>query len=95
MGAVHLLRLAREFDLQRLVVAGSSLEYRPSDVPLTEEAPVEPTTAHGAAKAAATLIYRQAALETGLPVYVLRFFHVWSVGIASPPAAVRDPCRAR
>ncbi len=38
MGAIHLLRLAREHDVQRLVVAGSSLEYRPSDAPLTEDA---------------------------------------------------------
>ena len=92
MGAVHLLRLAREFGLQRLVVAGSSLEYRPSDGPLTEEAPIEPTTAHGAAKAAATLIYRQAALETGVPVCVLRFFHVygpWESRHRLLPSAIR------
>lgn len=92
MGAVHLLRLAREFGLQRLVVAGSSLEYRPSDGPLTEEAPIEPTTAHGAAKAAATLIYRQAALETGVPVCVLRLFHVygpWESRHRLLPSAIR------
>ena len=91
-GAIHLLRLAREFGVQRLVVAGSSLEYRPSDAPLTEDAPVEPTTVHGAAKAAATLLYRQAALETGVPVSVLRFFHVygpWESRHRLLPSAIR------
>ena len=92
MGAIHLLRLAREFDVQRLVVTGSSLEYRPSDAPLTEDAPVEPTTVHGAAKAAATVLYRQAALETGVPVCVLRLFHVygpWESRHRLLPSAIR------
>jgi nucleoside-diphosphate-sugar epimerase len=92
MGAIHLLRLAREFSVQQLVVAGSSLEYRPSDAPLAEDAPIEPTTVHGAAKAAASLLYRQAALETGLPVCVLRFFHVygpWESRHRLLPTAIR------
>ena len=92
MGAIHLLRLAREFELQGLVVAGSSLEYRPADVPLTEDAPVDPTTAHGAAKGAATLLYRQAAFETGVPVCVLRLFHVygpWESRHRLLPSAIR------
>jgi nucleoside-diphosphate-sugar epimerase len=92
MGAVHLLRLAREFDVQRLVVTGSSLEYCPSDVPLGEEAPVAPTTVHGAAKAAATVLYRQAAQDAGVPVCVLRLFHVygpWESRHRLLPSAIR------
>ena len=91
-GAIHLLRLAREFDVQRLVAAGSSLEYRPSDVALTEDACTEPTTIHGAAKAAATQLYRQAAVEAGVPVCVLRFFHVygpWESRHRLLPTAIR------
>ena len=91
-GAIHLLRLAREHDVQRLVVTGSSLEYRPSDAPLTEDAPVDPATVHGAAKAAATVLYRQAALETGVPVSVLRLFHVygpWESRHRLLPSAIR------
>jgi nucleoside-diphosphate-sugar epimerase len=92
MGAVHLLRLARECGVQRLVVAGSSLEYRQSDLPLNEEAALGPTTVHGAAKAAATLLYRQAAHEAGVPVCVLRFFHVygpWESRHRLLPSAIR------
>jgi nucleoside-diphosphate-sugar epimerase len=92
MGAVHLLRLARQFDVQRLVAAGSSLEYRPSDLPLNEEAALGPTTVHGAAKAAATLLYRQAAHEARVPVCVLRFFHVygpWESRHRLLPSAIR------
>jgi nucleoside-diphosphate-sugar epimerase len=91
-GAFHLLRLARQFDVQRLVAAGSSLEYRPSDVALTEDACTEPTTIHGTAKAAATQLYRQAAVGAGVPVCVLRFFHVygpWESRHRLLPTAIR------
>ena len=69
MGAVHLLRLAREFGLQRLVVAGQLAQTLSERRAADRRGTIEPTTAHGAAKAAATLICRQAALETGVPVY--------------------------
>jgi nucleoside-diphosphate-sugar epimerase len=76
-GASHLLRLVREFGVARLIAAGSSLEYRPADAPLTEDAPIEPITLHGSAKAAASELYQRAARETGAPVTVLRLFHVY------------------
>lgn len=92
LGTIHLLRLVRACHVQRLVVAGSSLEYRPSDAPLTEDAPLEPATVHGAAKAAASLLYRQAALGTGAPVCILRLFHVygpWESRHRLLPSAIR------
>jgi nucleoside-diphosphate-sugar epimerase len=77
LGASQLLRLVRQHAVERLVVTGSSLEYRPSDEPLTEESPIEPVTVHGVAKAAATLLCQQAARDSGTPVTVLRLFHVY------------------
>jgi nucleoside-diphosphate-sugar epimerase len=77
LGAAHLIRLAREFGIRKLIVAGSSLEYGTGSEPLRECAPLLPATWHGATKAAATVLYRQAAVEFALPVVILRLFHVF------------------
>jgi nucleoside-diphosphate-sugar epimerase len=92
LGAANLLRLSREFDVQRVVVTGSSLEYGPTDTPLTEDASLEPITVHGVAKAAASLLWQQAARDRGLPVCVLRLFHVygpWESRHRLLPSAIR------
>src|SRR5580765_5314116 len=92
LGAANLLRLSREFGVQRVVVTGSSLEYGPSDTPLTEDASLEPTTVHGVAKAAASLLWQQAARDRGMPVCVLRLFHVygpWESRHRLLPSAIR------
>lgn len=65
---------------ERLMHFGSSLEYRPSDGPLCEAGPLEPVTARGAAKLAATVAVRQRAAEIGLPATVLRPFSVYGPG---------------
>jgi nucleoside-diphosphate-sugar epimerase len=92
LGAAHLLRLVREHRVRRLVVAGSCLEYAPSASALTENSPVAPQTWHGATKAAAHLIYRQAALAEGAPVVLLRLFHIygpWESAHRLAPTAIR------
>lgn len=92
LGAANLLRLSREFGVQRVVVTGSSLEYGPSDTPLTEDASLEPITVHGVAKAAASLLWQQAARDRGMPVCVLRLFHVygpWESRHRLLPSAIR------
>jgi nucleoside-diphosphate-sugar epimerase len=92
LGARHVLRLVHEFGVARLIAAGSSLEYRPADAPLSEDAPLEPITVHGSAKAAASVLYQRAARETGAPVTVLRLFHVygpWESRHRLLPTAIR------
>jgi nucleoside-diphosphate-sugar epimerase len=91
-GALHLARLARTFEVESVVVAGSSLEYGPSERPLTEESPIEPVTAHGLAKAAASLLWERAARDGGLRVCILRLSHVygpWESPHRLLPSAVR------
>jgi nucleoside-diphosphate-sugar epimerase len=77
VGAERIGRLVRKYAVERLVVSGSSFEYGPSDVPMREDLPLRPTTVHGIAKAAASLLLRQMAVEHGTPVCVLRLFHVY------------------
>ena len=77
VGAAHLLSLVREVGGCRLVVAGSSLEYGPSDAAHHEAAPLWPTTVHGVAKAAVSLLCRQDAIAHGTAVCVLRIFHAY------------------
>jgi nucleoside-diphosphate-sugar epimerase len=61
----------------KLIVAGSSTEYAPSDFALSESHPINPVTLHGTAKAAAGLLYSHAARTHKLWIKQLRLFHVY------------------
>lgn len=92
LGAQALLGCARRHAVERLVVAGSSLEYAPAHTALKETDPIAPLTWHGATKAAAAVLYRQAAAEHGVPVSLLRLFHVygpWESAHRLAPTAIR------
>jgi UDP-glucose 4-epimerase len=92
IGAFVLMRLVRKYAVTRLVTAGSSLEYAPSPTALNESSVLAPMTWHGATKAAANLLFRQAAAADGLPVVVLRLFHVfgpWESAHRLGPTAIR------
>lgn len=92
LGAHALMQSVRRHGVGRLVVTGSSLEYAPSATALNEQSPQTPLTWHGATKAAASLLYRQAFAEMGLPVVLMRLFHVygpWESGHRLAPTAIR------
>lgn len=92
LGAASLARLVAEYKTRRLIVAGSSFEYGPSKVALSESSVVAPLTWHGATKAAGTLLFRQAAHAEALPVVLLRLFHVygpWESAHRLGPVAIR------
>jgi len=61
----------------RVIHLGSSLEYGHRSVPLREDMELLPNTIHGVAKAATSLLLRQAAWADELPVVILRGFHVY------------------
>ncbi len=91
-GALAIIRCAGRHAVHRLVIAGSSTEYGPSDSPLGEQHQLAPTTWNGATKAAAGLLFRQAAQENGLPAVQLRLFHVygpWESAHRLAPTAIR------
>ena len=77
LGAVHLIELMRRSANCRLVVAGGSLEYGSSEGPISESFPLTPHTLHGAVKAAASILFTQAALADQLAISQLRLFHVY------------------
>ena len=92
-GSVFLGRLVSKYWSKRLVVAGSSLEYAPSAVALTESSAVAPLTWHGTVKSVATLMYQYAAHANALPVVLLRLFHVygpWESAHRLGPTAIRS-----
>ena len=76
LGTQNLLEALRPAGIERLVHAGSSLEYGQSSTPLRETDPLAPVTFRGAAKAAATLLV----LQSGLPATVVRPFTVYGPG---------------
>ncbi len=92
LGAETLLELVRKHSVRRLVVTGSSLEYGSAGEPLHEDSAIAPVTWHGATKAAAHLLYRQAAQTNELPVVMLRLFHVygpWESAHRLAPSVIR------
>lgn len=82
-GTANLLEAAVTHGAERVVHVGSSLEYGHRDEPLHEGLPLEPVSARGAAKAAATGIALEAA-HAGAPVAVVRPFSVY--GPHEPPS---------
>ncbi|MEZ5645122.1 MAG: NAD(P)-dependent oxidoreductase [Burkholderiaceae bacterium] len=74
--AQALIEAMRATPARGLVVAGSSMEYAPSDHAIGEDHPVDPRQWFAAAKAAASVLYRQAAQAEGLPICIVRLFHV-------------------
>lgn len=84
--SLNLWRQAVAAGVQRFLVVGSCFEYgrsgeRYEAIPIT--APLEPTTAYGASKAAATMAALAMAVEHCLSLVVARPFHVYGPGEAA------------
>ena len=93
LGALRLVEQMLCTPSVRLVVAGSSLEYGPKPQPHCEQDILAPLTWHGVGKAAAGMVYRQAARSTGLNINQLRLFHVygpWESSHRLLPTAIRS-----
>lgn len=80
-----LLARAHEAGIRRFVVAGSCFEYgsageRYENIP--PDAPLEPTLAYPASKAAASIAFRQFAIQHGVGLVMLRIFQVFGEGEA-------------
>lgn len=96
LGTAFLLEALSRTGVQWVVHVGSSTEYGAKSVPLRETDRLEPTTARGVAKAAATLICQQWARVHGRPVIVLRPFSIfgpWESPIRLIPTAIRAAFR--
>jgi len=76
---LNLLQACLSPALKTFVHCGSSLEYGEIKAPFRESDGIRPNTFFGASKAAATLQLQQLALAQGLPVVVLRLFHVYGI----------------
>lgn len=81
--SVRLWRQAIEAGVSRFVIIGSCFEYgrageRYARIPV--DAPLEPTTAYGASKAAGTMAALALAIEHKLSLVILRPFHVYGPG---------------
>lgn len=75
----RLLDYADEWQVERFVQFGTCGEYGSCQL-AAEDAPLEPRSAYGATKAAATLLAQIAARIRSLPVAVLRPFSVYGPG---------------
>lgn len=86
--SLYLWRQAVASGIRRFLIVGSCFEYGRSGerydfIPVT--ASLEPTTAYGASKAAATVAAHALAVEHDLSIVIARPFHVYGEG--------EDPCR--
>jgi nucleoside-diphosphate-sugar epimerase len=75
-GTAHLLDALAGHDYRALVTVGSSSEYGHKDGPMRETDLLEPRSAYGVAKAAATLLC-QAEAHRGRPVCTVRIFSAY------------------
>jgi GDP-4-dehydro-6-deoxy-D-mannose reductase len=76
-GTANVLAAARACGVARVLVVGSAEEYgavAPSDLPLTEDTPLRPTTPYGASKVAASFVALQAQLAGGVETVRVRAF---------------------
>lgn len=73
----NILEAARGIDYLGFVHLGSSTEYGPRDIPLTEEMVLRPSTVFGVSKSAASLLCQREACVEGKPVVILRLFSVY------------------
>lgn len=85
INSLRLWRQAVAAGIRRFLIVGSCFEYGRSGerydfIPVT--APLEPTTAYGASKAAATMAALALAVEEQLELVVARPFHVYGKGEA-------------
>lgn len=93
LSAVRLVEQMLRTPSARLVVAGSGLEYGPKPQPHCEQDILTPVTWHGVGKAAAGLVYRQAAISMRLSINQLRLFHIygpWESSHRLLPTAIRS-----
>lgn len=98
LGAARLVEQVLRTPSAHLVVTGSSLEYGPNTQPHCEQDILTPVTWHGVSKAAAGLVYRQAALSMGLSINQLRLFHIygpWESTHRLLPTAIRSALAGR
>ena len=98
LGTAHVMEAASAHGVARVVQVGSFLEYGPRESLVRETDPLDPVTARGAAKAAATLWCREFARANGLGAVVLRSFSVygpWEDGGRLIPSAVRAGLEGR
>lgn len=88
LAAHHVLLACDATTPGRIVYTGGSSEYGPKPHPLSEADVLAPTTAYGAAKAAATTLFAQ----SGLPIAILRPFSIygpWEPASRLVPSAIR------
>ena len=79
-GTLRLLEAAQESGARRIVLLGSALEYGNQPGPLHEGLPLQPATAYGISKAAASLFAQALFRSSACPVVVLRLFTVYGPG---------------
>lgn len=77
LGTINLLSAARHLPYKRFVQVGGSSEYGPRPGAMRETDRLQPLTAYGASKAAATLACQQFARAYERPIVILRPFSVY------------------
>ncbi len=84
--------------VEHLVYLGSNLEYGNARGAVTEDAPVQPSSFRGVAKAASTLLVQHFSVAEGQATTIIRPFHVygpWEPSSRVIPTFVRELKRGR
>jgi nucleoside-diphosphate-sugar epimerase len=73
-GTLYVLEAARKLDVERVVIVSSAAVYGPSESPIDETHPVNPSTPYGASKAAADRLAYSYWKSYGVRVAIARLF---------------------
>ncbi len=98
VGTANLLEASSPLDYERFVHLGGSSEYGSNARPMSENDRLEPVTAYGASKAAASLLCRQFARSEDRRLVILRPFSVygpWEPATRLIPTAIMAALHGR
>jgi UDP-glucose 4-epimerase len=82
LGTLHVLEWARKQRIGCLVYASTVAVYAPdSSMPVTEDAPLGPSSPYGASKLAGEALFRAHGRSYGLRTVILRLFNIYGPGM--------------
>lgn len=88
LGTLNVLEQSYRHGVGRVVYASSCAVYGEQEVlPITEEAPLRPTSIYGASKLSGEALVHAYREEKGLPTVALRYFNVYGPGMRGGPYA--------
>lgn len=81
IGTINLLEVMKKKNIKKIIFSSSACVYgTPSQLPITEEAPIQPDNPYGASKASVESFLQSYNANFGFDVVILRYFNPYGPG---------------